>query len=347
MMARRSCTMTHRSAPSARTSSARRRPPRSASWLVLLAALAVPGPAAAQPAGAKSLAAARQAFKEGEEAEAQGDLAIALDKFKAAVAIKETPQLHVRIGAVQEKLGRLVDALASYQRGLAKASGTASVTKIAREQIDSLRARIPKVTVVMTSPPPDLVVTIDGVPFSPSSFGTPVPVDPGTHRLHAQAPKFIDRDQTFTAAERSSPRIELSLLPGGDTTATPAPPADSGPSKVPGAILVGVGGAALVAGIGMLAASYVKDGTVNSQCGGSARMGCPLGMQSQIDSEISTINALRGGSIPLLIAGAAGVAVGAYFLARSPAPAAPPATGAWVVPAIGPGMAGLVVSGRF
>jgi hypothetical protein len=331
--------MTHRS-PAA-SCQVRRLLSRSAAGLALVGVLAGPGVAAAQ--SAKSVAAARQAFKDGDEAEARGDLLIALDKFKEAAALKDTAQLHVRIGAVQEKLGRLVDALASYERGLARASAIPSVAKIAREQIDSLRARVPKVTVLVSSPPADLVVTIDGAPFSPSAFGTPVPIDPGTHRLHAQAPGFLARDQTFTAAERSAPRIELSLLPGGDRPASTAA-RDAAPSRLPGALLAAGGGAVLVAGAAMLGASYAKDGTVNSQCGGSARTGCPASLKPEITSEISTINALRGGSIPLLLAGAAGVATGAFFLARAPAgPAAPPTVGAWVVP----GSAGVVLSGRF
>ena len=103
-----------------------------------------------------------------------------------------------------------------------------------------------------------------------------------------------------------------------------------------------------MAGVAMLATSYVKDGTVNSQCGGSARTACPVGLKSEVTSEINTINALRVGSIPLLLVGAAGVATGAYLLTRAPAgPAPPPATGAWVSPVVGPGAAGLLLSGRF
>jgi hypothetical protein len=317
--------------------------PRAAAVLAILGALAGPGVAAAQPA--KSIAEARKAFKDGEDAEARGDLLIALDRFKAAVAFKETAQLHVRIGEVEEKLGRLVDAIASYERGLAKASGAPAVAKVAREQIDALRARVPKLTLVVPSPPADLVVTIDGAPFSPSGYGTPVPVDPGTHRLHGQAQGFLPRDQAFTIAERGAQRIELTLLPSGDTAPPPPPPPP--PSKAPGAALVAAGGAAVVAGAAMLAVSFVKDGTVNAQCGGAARMGCQASMMSEITSEIETINALRVSSIPIGLAGAGCVIAGAVLLvrARSPEPPQPPA--ASILPAVGPGSVGVVLSGRF
>jgi hypothetical protein len=317
----------------------------SAVTLALLAGLAGPGVAAAQPA--KSVAAARQAFKEGEEAEARGDLLVAVQKFKAAAEIKETPQLDLRIGVVQEKLGRLVDAIASYERGLERASSLPAVSRVAREQIDAIRARVPRVTVMVPSPPPSLVVTIDGAPFSPSAYGTPVPVDPGTHRLHGQAPGYLTRDQAFTIAERSTQRIELTFQPSGDTAAPPPPP-PAPPSKVPPALLIGGGGAAVVAFAAMLATSFVKDGTVNTQCGGSARKACPASLAPTIESEISTINDLRIGSIPFGLAGAACVVAGAVLLARSPGTPAPEAkTGAVVVPVAGPGSAGLLLSGRF
>ncbi len=297
---------------------------------------------------ARSVAAARQAFKDGEDAEARGDLLIALDKFKAAAAIKATAQLLVRIGAVQEKLGRLVDAIASYERGLERAAALPAVAKVAREQIDALRARVPKVTLVVPSPPPELGVSVGGAPFSPSAFGTPVPIDPGPHRLHGQAPGFSPRDQAFTVAERGSERIELSLVPGPDRgpvrAPTPVPVADAGPSRWPGAVLVAGGGAALVAGVAMLVTSYLKDGTVNTQCGGSARTGCLTSMQAVIESEIKTINTLRIGSIPVGLAGIAGAAVGVYLLARSPAPAA---VAARLVPLVGPGPLGVALQGRF
>ena len=118
-------------------------------------------------------------------------------------------------------------------------------------------------------------------------MGTPVPMDPGTHRLHGQAQGFIDRDQVFTAAERSVQRIELTLLPGGNTAPPPPPPPP--PSKLPPALLLASGGVALVAGVTMLAMSFVKDGQVNTLCGGSARKGCP-------EADAPEITSCRSGS---------------------------------------------------
>lgn len=308
----------------------------------LCAAALAASPAVASAQSAKDLAAARQAFKDGEDAEGKGDLTVAVTKYRQALAVKATPQLYLRIGAVEEKLGRLVDALASYTKGLEKASSLPAVAKIAKEQVEALRLRVPLVTLSVPKAPPDLVVTLDGAPVALGSLGAELPVDPGVHRVHAQAPGFLSRDQAFTAAERGRTKLVLELLPSSPAAPPPPPPP---PSKLPG-ILVTAGGAAfVVGGVALLAASYAKDSAIDAQCHGSARDKCPLSQQGQITSEVHTANALRFSGIGMGVVGAAGAATGIYLLVRKPAPTT---TGSvQVVPAMAPGAAQVLVSGRF
>jgi hypothetical protein len=300
----------------------------------MLAVTAGPKVAAAQTP--KQIAAARQAFKQAEEAESKGDLTTAAAKFREALAIKDTPQIRLRLGAVEEKLGHLVAALAAYQEGLDKASGIPAVSQVATEQIEALRPRVPLVTLVVPEPPPGLALTLDRVSVE---AGKPLPVDPGQHRVHAEAPGWQPRDKAFTIAERDRTRIELRLVP--DVAPAPPPPP---PSRVPGTALTASGGAALVAGAVMLGVSYAKDATIDAQCHGSARLFCPIAMESQILSEVKAVNALRFTGIGLGVVGAAGVAAGIYLLARKP----PSTTGSLrVLPAVGPRTAGVEVTARF
>lgn len=312
--------------------------PFCAAALALAAAIA-PAPAAAQ--SARDLAAARQAFREGEDAEAKGDFTTALARFKAALAVKETPQLHLRIGAVEEKLGKLVDALASYERGLAKAASLPAVAKVAREQIDGLRPRIPTLT-VMTPSIPGLAVTLDGAPLAPSALGAAIPVDPGAHRLHAEAPGYVARDEAFTATERAGSRIELNLV-----TDAPKPPPEPPPSKVPGVLTTVAGGAALVAGAALIGLSVAKDGTIDALCGGSARDHCPLSKKDQIDGDVRTVNAMRFSGLGVTAIGVAGAAAGTWLLVKASRPAQPASGSVVVTPVVGAGAAGVVVGGRF
>lgn len=307
---------------------------RLAASLMLAAATLAPAGAAAQTT--KEIAAAKKAFHEGEEAEAKGDYVTALDRFQAALAVKTTAQLHLRVGVVEEKLGRLRDALASYERGLALTSALPAVAKIAREQIDALTPRIPTVTVTVTAPPPGLTVTLDEAPFT--AFGAAVPLDPGMHHLHAEAPGRPSRDETFLAAERGRTPLTLDL-------ALPAPAEPDGLSKLPAALALGGGGAALVVGAVLIGVSVAKDGHINALCGGADRLLCPQSRQQEILGDVRAVNALRFSGIGVGIAGAAGVVVGAVLLTKA-APASAPATGGLtLVPVIGPRMVGL--SGRF
>ncbi len=312
-----------------------------AAGAVALAVGLAAGPAPAQ--SARDIAIAKQAFKEGDEAEARGDLPTALDRFQRAIAIKETPQLHLRVGGVQEKLGKLVAALASYEAGLAKAAGLPAVAKVAGDQIAALRPRIPTLTVVAAQPPADLTVTVDGAQIR-VPLGSPLRLDPGAHRVHAEAAGFLPFDRTLTLVERDAPRVEIALALVAGPTGPPASDASSS-SKLPGALVVGGAGAVLVAGVALFALSYVKDGQIDAECGGPMRLACPKSKEAQILGEVSTVNDLRfvGAGIGLL--GAGGVAFGGYLLAK--ASRAAPSAAVRVFPLAGPGVAGVGAAGRF
>lgn len=319
--------------------------PALAASLALTAIALLPRPAMAQ--SAKEIAAARAAFHEGEEAEAKGDYRTALARFQAAIAVKSTPQLHLRIGAVQEKLGKLIDALASYQQGLDKAGALPAVAKVAKEQIEALKPRIPTVTVAIAKPPPPagLTVTLDDAPLAASAFGTAIRVDPGPHRLRAAAPGFAPHEQAFNAVERGGARVELDLAPL--VARGPEKPNKPAPSKVPAIVAIAGGGAALVVGAALIGVSVSKDGSIDALCGGSDRLTCPLSKKAQIEGDVSTVNALRFAGIGVAVVGAAGATVGAVLLAKASKQA--PATGSAVqiIPLAGPGTAGLGVLGRF
>ena len=313
------------------------RPPR---LLRLLAAGAVAlAPAAAPAQSAKDIAAAKQAFREGDEAEVRGDLPTALARFQKALSVKDTPQIRLRVGAVEEKLGHLVDALASYEAGLAKASSMPSVAKVAGDQIAALRPRIPTLTLVVRAAPADLAVTVDGAPLLPAALGSALPLDPGQHRVHAVASGRVPLDQIVTLVERDRHFVEIALVP--DAVYVPPPP----PSKLPGALVVTGGGALVVTGAAIFALSYVKDGQINALCGGAARPTCPESQMSSILGQVSTVNDLRFLGSALGLVGLGGAAFGGYLLAKASRTESGAAVR--VFPVTGAGVVGVGASGRF
>jgi hypothetical protein len=302
----------------------------------LALALLAPGTARAQTQ--KELAAARQAFKEGDEAEARGDLPTALGRFQAALAVKATPQLHLRVGVVLEKMGKLVDALAAYEKARDKAAALPAVAKVAKEQIESVKPRIPTLTVSVTQSPPGLTVTLDGAPFK---LDAAVPLDPGTHRLHAEAPGAAPRDQEVVATERGVLRVDLDFAPRA-----PVVPADqASPSKAPGVVLLAAGIAAVAGGAALIGVSVSKDKAIDALCGSATRDRCPASKKDEILSDVSTVNAMRFSGIAVGVLGAASAVTGGILLSR--ALKAPSTTGLTVTPMLGPGVAGALVGGRF
>jgi hypothetical protein len=299
------------------------------------------------------ITAAKQAFKEGDEAEKRRDLPTAAAKFKEALAVKETPQLVLRLGGVQEKLGLLAQAMQSYERGMerAQAANLAPVAKVAREQMEAMRARVPTVVVTVAKSYPDLSVTLDGKPLA---LGTKTYLDPGDHKVVAEASGFQKKEKPFAAVERDALEFQLDLAPIGGPAPVAGPvdqtPVDGGPkaSKLPPAILIGGGAAAIGAGVVLFIVAASKDSTITKECGGN-RDTCnvPKAEQKSITSQVSTVNTLQIVSAISAGVGAVGVGIGTYLLLHKPSAPAQAAEGIRIYPLAGPTVAGAGFSGRF
>ncbi|HEY4120146.1 MAG TPA: hypothetical protein VGM56_19915, partial [Byssovorax sp.] len=309
-------------------------------------------PAAAYAQTDAQVAAARAAFKEGDEAEKRRDLPTALAKFKAALAVKETPQLILRIGGVQEKLGQLGQAMLSYERGLerAQAANLAPVVKVVKEQIDALRPRVPTVVVTVAKQYPDLAVTLDDKPLA---LGTKLYLDPGDHKLVARASGYDTKEKPFAATERDALEFQLDLAPtggaappvGGPPAGETAGPSSDKPSRLPSVILISGGGAAIATGIVFFVLAGGKDSDVDKLCGGSDRLHCPPAQETTINSDVSSVKTFQVVGGVAVGVGAVAVGIGTYMLLRTPKPA--PAAAFEVLPSFGPSQAGLTARGAF
>jgi hypothetical protein len=318
----------------------------------LLLCLAVPaGPAAAQTPN--EIASAKRWFKEGEEAEKRGDYPSALARFQQALSVKATPQLYLRVGACQEKLGRLVEAAASYEQALTRANAQSlqPVASVASEQIQALRPRIPTVSITPASAYPGLSVTIDGSPVAPSVLAGKVPVNPGAHQLSAEATGYERRDMPFSATEGAAVTLELSLTPLPPAPlpppVLPPPPPPPDRARIPIAVLIG-SGVALVTGAALIGVSVAVDRSIDKKCEGPERQRCPLSKQNEIESGIVSVNIVRATGIVVGSLAVLGAAVGTYALLRGPKEPAPAAARfIQVAPVVGPGSMGIVAQGRF
>src|SRR5689334_12254262 len=148
-------------------------------WLGAL--LLATSPLAADPISAE-IVLARALFAEARLAEEAKDWALAASKLRDAIAIKETAGLRFHLAYCEEQQGLLVEALVDYERSDDLTTGT---NEEFRAQLpakrESLRRRIPTLTLLVPPKPPNPTLTVDGHAMPPAVLGKPIPLNPGRH----------------------------------------------------------------------------------------------------------------------------------------------------------------------
>jgi hypothetical protein len=107
----------------------------------------------------------------------------------------------------------------------AKSQNQAQREKVARDRAKALEPRLPKLVIEVPTPAPaGLEVKRDGVAIGSASWGTPVPVDPGAHRVTAAATGKQPWEGTVSAVEGKVARISLPReLPNAPAAVAEAP----------------------------------------------------------------------------------------------------------------------------
>jgi hypothetical protein len=179
----------------------------------------VPAPAFAQDPAASSsaegLKRAREQFGQALALQTAGDWAGALALLKDVAAVKSTPQVRFNMALCEEKLGKLVAALGDYELAAAdaRAEKADQVAEEVESRLESLRQRIPKLTVTRGSGADAAIVAVDGVSVGDQVIGLPMPTDPGPHTVEGKAPGFQPFRKSVRLAEQQSESVEIVLEP--------------------------------------------------------------------------------------------------------------------------------------
>lgn len=195
----------------------------------------VVAPAMAEPSAAE-IAVARKLFKEATELEKEKKWDEAELRLRKALAIKETPGLRYHLAFCLEQQGKLVDALVDYDRADemiragTKAPDVAELVVSARE---SLKQRIPTLTIKVPSGVTLSELKLDGHALSSAVAGQPLPVNPGKHSVQVSAPGHETFVQEVRLAENEKRDLDVVLKEASDSAVAPAagsdsPQADSG-----------------------------------------------------------------------------------------------------------------------
>ena len=296
---------------------------------------------------------AREQFRQAISMEAAGDWAGALSLLHEVAAVKMTPQVRYNMALCEEHLGRLVSALGEYElaAGDAQDAQAQDVLDVVGPRLESLKARIPKVTVNRGKNAAMAAVSLDGVMLGGTMVGKEMPINPGPHQLEAKAPGFKTFTTAFEIAEKEAKTLEIVLEPApvAAEPTGPAGPVGSGQAVDKGApaktnlLPFIVGGAGVVSLVASGVFYGLRAGTtsdLDAACG-SNRDQCPANMQDTYDKG-RTYNTLTNVTLGL---GVVGVAAGAVLYFTGKPKSASTAVG--IAPS-GPGTPmGATVVGRF
>jgi hypothetical protein len=304
---------------------------------VLLAALLSPALAAAQkpppavtaPAPPDRQIVARGLAQDGLKLFGADRFTEALATFREADALFHAPSVTLYIARCQRKLGKLLDARATYEQILAEPVAKEASPQFvqahveAGQEMEALKPKIPVFRATVTgAPASDVTMTLDGTPFDGSRE-----VDPGPHTLEIRRrpPGPAEPPRTVTLAEGDRPTLTIDL--GAPRV---------GLWYLPGAVTAGAGVVGLSVGAitGALALGKISD--LKSRCPAYT---CDASFQSEIDSAKLLGNV---STAAFVIGGAAVAAGGVLLFLQRPRPLTGQA--GWGVRA---GLGRLDVEGRF
>ncbi len=262
----------------------------------------------------------------------------ALGTFVEADRLYHAPSVTLYIARCQRKLGKLLDARATYERILAEdlpkdASPQFVQAHVeAGREVESLKQRIPTLQVTVTGiPAGEAQVLLDGAPLAEGQKE----LDPGTYTVEVRRRGVTVSTQKVTLAEGKPQVIPVDLGPGGG-----GGPGGQGSLGwiVPGSIAAGIGVVSLGVGAitGALSLSKVSD--IKKSCTNNV---CPMTLAGEGDSA----RLLGNVSTATLVVGGVGVAAGvALFLMMKPVARARVGQVEWRA-SVGPRSIGL--DGRF
>ncbi len=303
-------------------------------WVPLVsAALLTAAPAWAAPSDADK-AQARELTTQGLDLLSKQDFQGAFQAFSKASKLYPAPTVELGLARAAGRTGRLVLAQEVYQRlsreQLPPGSPPAFVdaVKAASKELAELAPRVPALTVNVLKATPGTKeprVTVDGEPLSAAALGSPRPIDPGKHKVHAEAEGFQPAEAEVTVLEgKRDATVTLTLQPSTSTTpaaggagpAQPPPQAQTSPpepppsgSKVhPGAYVgLGVGAVGVLVGAVFGLKAMSKKSDLDSACTDGK---CPKSAEGTHDSFKS---AATLSSIGFAV-GVVGLGAGTYFL---------------------------------
>jgi hypothetical protein len=158
--------------------------------LALILAPAFPSMCWAQ--SSSDQAAAEALFDQGRALMAAGQHSTACPKFVESERLDPAPGTLLNLATCYEKNGQIASAWVTFKEAAtaARKADQPERARMAHDKVAELEPNLPTLTIVV--PPvadrPDLQIRRDGEIVGRPEWGTPIPVDPGTHSVEASGP---------------------------------------------------------------------------------------------------------------------------------------------------------------
>jgi hypothetical protein len=312
--------------------------------LGLLCAVFLARPAWAE-ANEADRATARALALEGHAALQNKDYKTAADRFGRADTLVHAPTLVVDWARALQGLGRFVEAHEKYELVLREGVDSSSpkswirALEDAKKELDALKPRLGWVTVILKEPT-EATVTIDDIVVPAAALGVKRAADPGFPEVKATAPGYEPFKQTVTVGPGEEKTLEVTMVKLPEVAPEPASPSNDVYRGRPGKgrrvasyVVLGVGGAGLLAGGITGAMALKKRADLRSECVDSV-------CRASSSKKISTYHTYGTVSAATLAVGVVGIGAGVVLLLTEPKQEPADAAALQVRPLLGWGVVG-------
>jgi hypothetical protein len=185
---------------------------------------------------AQDIETARQLYNQGIELRDKGDVKGALDKFRAAHALGNTPVTGIELCKTYASLKQPVEAR-EVCLGVARIPPLPQETQRSQEAraeaarvAEAEKPKIGSVRVKLTGLPPgrEALVLVDGAAIPPAALGEPRAINPGSHVITAKVGSGAETRLTFDTREGESKDLDVKV--DAPPEAAEARPAQGGPA---------------------------------------------------------------------------------------------------------------------
>jgi hypothetical protein len=252
--------------------------------MLSVAAFAV-APSAYAQRSAQDVAQARVLFNDGMDLKEKGDLKGALEKFKAAHALGNTPLTGIELCKAHQALHQPVEAREAClsvgrigpipeesQRSKDARGEAAKIAEVEKPKMGSIKVKVVGAPAGMTP-----TVSIDGVQIPSAALDVPRPVDPGSHVILASVGNGGQTKASLDTKEGENREVEVPVQPPAATESGPTPPTHGQPEPTGpkpekkkgntfGTVMLGLGGAAALIGLIGGGVALSKKGDLDDLC---------------------------------------------------------------------------------